>query len=61
MTLIHLKYVQIGYKLNQNTDLVNKFENNNPIMKPSGGLNRDEQKSISAENIMKKNIQANLN
>jgi len=38
----------------------NKFENNLPIMKP-GGLVRDEQQSISAENIMKSNIQANLN
>jgi len=38
----------------------NKFENNLPIMKP-GGLTRDEQQSISAENIMKTNISANLN
>ena len=28
MALIHPKKVQIGYKLDQNTNLVNNFENN---------------------------------
>ena len=35
MALIHPKKVQIGYKLDQNTNLVNTFENNSGKCKKS--------------------------
>ena len=47
-------------------NMPNKFENNLTVMKPGGGVGmvREDQNSISAENIMKtniSNIQANVN
>ena len=36
MAVIHPKKVQIGYKLDQNTNLVNTFENNRRKCKKNG-------------------------